>query len=229
MGVIIYLCWDHVSKSGPRKYLYLLQLSNMYAVFSSCDSGMIYVYVLLQLPILKFQKNIPRISNDYMENCCSNDVGCYCWDKMNLGESLLYHESDKQDVYWTLHMPLCIYTQTWTGSSLYLKVLEHLTHWGIVMQICLRNVIIIGSDNVLSLSWCHTIIWTNAGILLIEPFRRNLIKSPRFTGGDFMFLYRFVRRRRRKSPRFTGGDLCFCTGSYAAAAAATGCRFLFTR
>ena len=23
------------------------------------------------------------------------------------------------------------------------------------------------------------------------------IKSPRYTGGDFMFLYRFVRRRRR--------------------------------
>ena len=25
-----------------------------------------------------------------------------------------------------------------------------------------------------------------------------LIKSPRYTGGDFMFLYRFVRRRRRR-------------------------------
>ena len=24
-----------------------------------------------------------------------------------------------------------------------------------------------------------------------------LIKSPQYTGGDFMFLYRFVRRRRR--------------------------------
>ena len=24
-----------------------------------------------------------------------------------------------------------------------------------------------------------------------------IIKSPRYTGGDFMFLYRFVRRRRR--------------------------------
>ena len=28
-----------------------------------------------------------------------------------------------------------------------------------------------------------------------------LIKSPRYTGGDFMFLYRFVRRRRRQSRR----------------------------
>ena len=25
----------------------------------------------------------------------------------------------------------------------------------------------------------------------------NIIKSPQYTGGDFMFLYRFVRRRRR--------------------------------
>ena len=27
------------------------------------------------------------------------------------------------------------------------------------------------------------------------------IKSPRYTGDDFMFLYRFVRRRRRRSRR----------------------------
>ena len=25
----------------------------------------------------------------------------------------------------------------------------------------------------------------------------SIIKSPQYTGGDFMFLYRFVRRRRR--------------------------------
>ena len=28
-----------------------------------------------------------------------------------------------------------------------------------------------------------------------------IIKSPRYTGGDFMFLYRFVRRRRRRRRR----------------------------
>ena len=27
------------------------------------------------------------------------------------------------------------------------------------------------------------------------------IESPRYTGGDFMFLYRFVRRRRRRRRR----------------------------
>ena len=30
---------------------------------------------------------------------------------------------------------------------------------------------------------------------------QNFIKSPRYTGGDFMFLYRFVRRRRRRHRR----------------------------
>ena len=28
-----------------------------------------------------------------------------------------------------------------------------------------------------------------------------IIKSPQYTGGDFMFLYRFVRRRRRRRRR----------------------------
>ena len=28
------------------------------------------------------------------------------------------------------------------------------------------------------------------------PFSIKFIKSPQYTGGDFMFLYRFVRRRR---------------------------------
>ena len=28
-----------------------------------------------------------------------------------------------------------------------------------------------------------------------------LIKSPQYTGGDFMFLYRFVGRRRRRRPQ----------------------------
>ena len=32
-------------------------------------------------------------------------------------------------------------------------------------------------------------------------FHLALIKSPQYTGGDFMFLYRFVRRRRRRRRR----------------------------
>ena len=30
---------------------------------------------------------------------------------------------------------------------------------------------------------------------------QKIIKSPQYTGGDFMFLYRFVRRRRRRRRR----------------------------
>ena len=31
----------------------------------------------------------------------------------------------------------------------------------------------------------------------VEVMISSVIKSPQYTGGDFMFLYRFVRRRRR--------------------------------
>ena len=32
-------------------------------------------------------------------------------------------------------------------------------------------------------------------------YNKYIIKSSRYTGGDFMFLYRFVRRRRRRRRR----------------------------
>ena len=38
-------------------------------------------------------------------------------------------------------------------------------------------------------------------MLNTPPKDTNVIKSPRYTGGDFMFLYRFVRRRRRRRRR----------------------------
>ena len=49
------------------------------------------------------------------------------------------------------------------------SVLLHLTHWGRVTHICVFNLTIIGSDNGLSPSRRQAIIWTNDGILLIEP------------------------------------------------------------
>ena len=48
-----------------------------------------------------------------------------------------------------------------------------LTHWGRVTYICIGKSSIIGSDNGLSPGWCQAIIWTNAGILLIEPLGTN--------------------------------------------------------
>ena len=60
-----------------------------------------------------------------------------------------------------------------------------LTHWGRVTHICVGKQAIIGSDNGLSPGRRQTIIWTNAGILLIEHLGTNfseiLIKSNTFS------------------------------------------------
>ena len=49
----------------------------------------------------------------------------------------------------------------------------HLTHWGRVTYICVGKLTIIGSDNGLSPGRRQAIIWTNAGILSIEPLGTN--------------------------------------------------------
>ena len=70
------------------------------------------------------------------------------------------------------------------NSSMTLKhtlvnILSHLpsppelTHHGRVMHICVSKQIIIGSDNGLSPYRRQTIIWTNAGLLLIGPLGTN--------------------------------------------------------
>ena len=47
-----------------------------------------------------------------------------------------------------------------------------LTHWGQVRHICIGNLTISGSNYGLSPGQHQAIIWTNAGILLIEPLRK---------------------------------------------------------
>ena len=54
--------------------------------------------------------------------------------------------------------------------------LNELTHWGWVTYICIGKLTIIGSDNGLSPAWRQAIIWTNVGILLIEPLGTNFIE-----------------------------------------------------
>ena len=51
----------------------------------------------------------------------------------------------------------------------------HLTHWGQVTHICVSKLAIISSDNGLLPGQRETIIWTNAGILLIGPLGTNFI------------------------------------------------------
>ena len=48
-----------------------------------------------------------------------------------------------------------------------------LTHWGRVTHICVSKLTSIASDNGLSPGRRQAIIWTNAGILLIEPLGTN--------------------------------------------------------
>ena len=49
-----------------------------------------------------------------------------------------------------------------------------LAHWGRVTYICVSKLTVIGSDNGLSPERRQTIIWTNAGILLIGTPETNL-------------------------------------------------------
>ena len=52
-----------------------------------------------------------------------------------------------------------------------------LTHWGRVTDICVIEIIIIGSDNGLSPGRRQAILWTNAGILLIGPLGTNFSET----------------------------------------------------
>ena len=50
-----------------------------------------------------------------------------------------------------------------------------ITHWGWVTHICENKLTIIGSDNALSPGQRLAIIWTNDGILLIEPLGTKIL------------------------------------------------------
>ena len=50
---------------------------------------------------------------------------------------------------------------------------DDLTHLGRVTHICVSKLTIIGSDDALSIGRRQSIIWTNAGILLIGPLGTN--------------------------------------------------------
>ena len=58
----------------------------------------------------------------------------------------------------------------WTWAN---DIHNSLTHWGRVTHICVSKLTIIGSDNGLASGQRQTIIWTNAGMLLIGPLGIN--------------------------------------------------------
>ena len=55
-------------------------------------------------------------------------------------------------------------------NSYSLQPVGPLTHWSRVMHVYVSKLTTIGSDNGLAAGWRQTIIWTNAGILLIGPW-----------------------------------------------------------
>ena len=61
----------------------------------------------------------------------------------------------------------------WLDNESEIHITYHLTHWGRVTHICVGKLTIIGSYNGLSPGRCQAIIWTNAGIFLIEPLGTN--------------------------------------------------------
>ena len=76
-----------------------------------------------------------------------------------------------------------------------------LTHWGRVTHICVSNLTIIGSDNGLSPGRRQAIIWTNAGISLIQTLGTNFNEILR---GIYTFSFKKMHlkmssRKRRPS------------------------------
>ena len=109
--------------------------------------------------------------------------GCHWNPLMIIDKSTL-----AQIMAWCRQAPSHYLSQCWSksispyGVSLGRNVL---THWGRVTHICVSKLTIIGSDNGLSPGRRQSIIWTNAGILLIGPrgtnFSEMLIKIYTFS------------------------------------------------
>ena len=81
---------------------------------------------------------------------------------------------------------------------------HYLTHWGRVTHICISRITNIGSDNGLSPGRRQAIIWTNAEILLIEPFGTNFSEI-------FMAIHTFSFKKMHLNMSF-GKWRTFCLG-----------------
>ena len=67
----------------------------------------------------------------------------------------------------------CLTRGPWKKLLFHIWCYIILTHWGWVTHICISKLTIIGSDNGLSPGCCQAIIWTNAGIFLIQTLGTN--------------------------------------------------------
>ena len=88
-----------------------------------------------------------------------------------------------------------------------ITIVAALTHWGRVTHICVGKSTIIGSDNGLSPGRRQAIIWTNAGILLIEPLGTNF--SEILIGIQiFSFKKMCLKCRLRNGVHFVSASMC---------------------
>ena len=84
---------------------------------------------------------------------------------------LLQANSCYPSQWWQRCMMLWCFTRPqWVNT---LSSASALTHWGGLTYICASKLITIVSDNGLVPVWRQVITWTNAGILLIGPFRTH--------------------------------------------------------
>ena len=86
------------------------------------------------------------------------------------------------------------------------QFLDLFWRWNFLRALCILWVLFEGGILIgwFRLRWIskhtHGFLW----YIITNPFPNigsSLIKSPQYTGGDFMFLYRFVRRRRSRRRR----------------------------
>ena len=112
-----------------------------------------------------------------------------------------FHGISNNDFFLWWHRLYCFYN----FFSSYSWVTEiSLMHWGWVMHIYISRLTSIGSDNGLLPGRSQAIIWTNAGILLIEHFRTNFSEI-------FIKMYAFSSRKMHLKMSF-GKRWPFCLG-----------------
>ena len=80
----------------------------------------------------------------------------------------IMHALDTMHSFWVLISHLLVYLHACTCYDCAIWYIFLLTHWGRVTHICVSKLTIIGSDNGLSPGRRQAIIWTSAGILLIQ-------------------------------------------------------------
>ena len=111
--------------------------------------------------------------------------GGLCWDAVYDNSLFTYHSGNGLSQWENVNVrrryfvmsSLIGWAHTQKDNPQLAYVIACLTHWGRVTHICIGNLTIIGSDNGLSPGRRQAIIWTNAGILLIEPLGTNFSEN----------------------------------------------------